>query len=109
MQFRKLTNSLLAIVIAVAVFGISSTSLASERSRNWGKKARGAYEDSKREAKDFTEGWKDGGGSSGGPIGPISLAMIGLLTIDSQRRRRKKGNLPGESSDENQPPAPSAA
>jgi Ca-activated chloride channel family protein len=49
-----------------------------------------------------------GGGGGGGPVGPISLAVIGLLAIGAQRRRRKKGKLPGETSDGDQSPAPPA-
>ena len=50
-----------------------------------------------------------GGGGGGGPVGPISLAVIGLLAIGAKRRRKQAGNLPGESPDGEQSPAPPAA
>jgi Ca-activated chloride channel family protein len=46
-----------------------------------------------------------GGGGGGGPVGPISLAVIAALAIGARRRRKKSGNLPGESSDGEQSPA----
>ena len=49
------------------------------------------------------------GGGGGGPVGPTSLAVIAMLAIGAKRRRKKTGNLPGESSDGDQSPAQPAA
>jgi Ca-activated chloride channel family protein len=50
-----------------------------------------------------------GGGGGGGPVGPIALAAAAVLAIGARRRRKKTGNLPGESVDGDQSPAPPTA
>ena len=49
------------------------------------------------------------GTGGGGPVGPISLAVIALLAIGAGRRRKKTGKLPDESPDGEQSPAPPAS
>ncbi len=50
-----------------------------------------------------------GGGGGGGPVGPIALAAAAVLAIGAKRRRKKTGNLPDESAEGEQSPAPPAA
>jgi len=52
-----------------------------------------------------------GGGGGGGPVGPFTLAAAALLAIGTWRRRKHKGkgNLPDESADGEQSPAPPTA